>query len=398
MGTTSGEMAPEFDRAERRFRVLSGTVIFLVAVALVVYLQQPSVEQAPAGLQAGLVFASCDDPILGLSQPSIALWEVDPGNGGVTEQVAVDLPPDSQLAYPCETVAGLTRRLFDESYRHAVVQVEVPQTGARHVQLVALTDGAPQPLTRSTEPPFAPHARNELPVFGPDRRTIWYRASNQGIVQMIDPDSGTDRSVTTLHPAADAFVALDVLSGEILAKGDPTTPEYARDLALPNPRGDLAMGDGRLHMADDLVVPVTCANGGDPQRLMDCVPDSLRGGNGLRPAAWLDDRTLLTFYGTGGGANTLLRMEIDDLGVLRVCPAVPPSDWRHQAVVVSPDGDSFVTDAVRGGTRRLFEQLTAAGADQMPAPLAAVAVPGDARLIDWHPQPAVRPLVRHICR
>lgn len=395
---------PDSPGDETRSR-LGPTALFVASVVVVGFIVVAITRPPPPppdpfdGVESGLVFVRCDQPLLGMFRPSIELWGVDPANGDATsgEHTAVELPAHSRLAYPCDTVGGLALRLFDTDLTHAVVQVRTPNTGAEHVEMVALTTGDQQRLTPDPPTDFSPHPHYGLAVFGTDGQTVWYRSANDGTVYTVDPVTRKTRQITTIDPQAVAFTVLTERSEspespeEIFVQGDHTTDYYATDLALPNPGGDLATADGVVYAAaSGRSVALTCA-AIEATPTTACLQSDLGGGGTIRPAAWIDDRTLLAISGPRSGVNTVLRVEIDDRGGLRACPALPLSDWSHQAVAVDPGGGGgFVTVAVRDDERMLFYQPADATGDDEPTAVGNPGVPDDANLIAWLPTGAPR--------
>ncbi|HEX6257823.1 MAG TPA: hypothetical protein VFZ70_18590 [Euzebyales bacterium] len=393
----------------RQLREFVQAAIIGVALGLVIHFGLPPVGddgEPYTGVGDGLVFARCDEPVLGLFQPSVELWQVSDddlrvgdgdGNIEVQKHHEVDLPAHSRLAYSCDTVGGLARRLFDDDFTHTVVTIRTPSTGAERVHLVDLT-GREEPRQLSPEPDaeYAPLPHDDLAVFGPDNDTVWYRSANDETVYSAAIGGGEPSPVALLNADAVAFTVFDAAERRILAQGDPSADHYTVELALPNPIGDLAVTTRTLYTADE----------GDPVRLTCEVfvdaPDLCGGRAGIaavtvRPAAWLDDRTLIAIADPAGEGNTLVRVEIDELDRLWACPAVPPSDWTHLSVAGAPDGDEFVTVAERNGERKLFAKSTFADGDEPPIEGATLTLPGDARLVAWTSAVAERSIVPQIC-
>ena len=380
--------------------VLNALLVAVSVVVLIIALWPPPPPPEPFhGIDVGLVFARCDQPMLGVFRPSVELWAVDPDSAAVIEEgrTAVDLPANSRLAYPCDGVGGLTRRLFDAGFRRTVIQARDPETGAEHVRTVTLTsDHGTEWLSPGAATAFSSHPHDGLAVFGPGGRKVWYRSANDGSVRSL-PDTSSDDVAATIDPRAEAFTVLTEEPPRFFVQGDRTTDPYAADLALPNRQGDMAAAPGILYLVDEqFALPLRCSS-----LVMDvgtaCLDGDLGVTNAIRPAAWLDDRTLLAINGPSRGANTLLRIEIGEDGELRGCPAMPASDWSYRAVAVEPGGDTFVTDAVRNGKRMLFYYWSADAADNQPSEQPAPDVPNDASLTTWQPDTAPRGPVPHVC-
>lgn len=378
-------------------RLLTAGVIVVGLVVLIIYWPR-SPPKPYYGIDTGLVFAHCDQPVVGLFRTSIELWGVDPADGAVMDNAhaEVDLTDHTSMTYSCDLVGGLTRRMFDARFQRTVVQVRDPGTGAEWVAEVALTDGdPPRPPAPVPESRFAPHPHEDLAVYGPDGQTVWYRSAKDGTVHRAS-ESITDEAVT-IDPQAVAFTVLSDEPERIFVQGDRTTDYYAADLALPNPTGDMAAAPGVLYIvAADSEVPLRCSSlRMDPSTA--CFDGYLGSGSEIRPAAWLDDRTLIAITGPERGPNRLLRIEMSDRGQLSACAAAPPSDWSYRAVAVDPEGSRFVADAVRDGQRVLFAQsVTGTGADQ-PTELPTPDVPSTARLITWQPDAGSREPIPHVC-
>jgi hypothetical protein len=415
---TAGALEPKKPRAERssspppdappptedqgrQLRDFVKAAIIGVALGLLIHFGLPSMtsdDEVYTGVGDGLVFARCDEPVLGLFRPSIELWQVDPANGSLDLDHGVELPAQSELAYPCDTVAGLARRLFDDDFQHTVVQISNPSTGAERVHLVDLGTGEDQQITTEPAAVHAPEPHDGLAVFGPDGRTVWYRSGNDGTVRTASIDGTGESSdpVARLDAEAIAFTVLDAVGARILALGDRSADLYAADLALPNPTGDMALSARSLYTAEE----------GDPVRLT-CdmfaeAPGLCGDGLGLtavtvRPAAWLDDRTLIAIAESGGEGNALVRIEIDDFDRLWACPAVPRSDWTYTDVAGDPAGAAFVAVAERSGERMLFRKATDAAGDVQPTAVAPPPVPADARLIAWTSAVSERTVIPPIC-
>ena len=337
--------------------VLTAVILGGYLIALIIILWPPPPQPPPyGGIDDGLVFARCDEPMLRVSEQSVELWGVDADSGSVIDRgrADVELPEHSRLAYPCDTVGGLARRLFDAGFRTTVVQVSDPDTGAAWVGEVSLTARDPAAPTAPQQPStYHRHPHDGLAVYGPDGRTVWYRSANDGSVHRVQ-ESVTEDVAVTIDPAAEAFTVLTDDPARLFVQGDRTTDRYAPDLALPNPTGDMAAAPGMLYLVDEgRAVPLRCST-----LVRDAATPCLRGDLGrtgaIHPAAWLDDRTLLAINGPRRGSNVVLRIEMDDAGPLRACAATPTTDWSHRAVAVDPHEDRFVTDAVRDGQRALF--------------------------------------------
>lgn len=380
-----------------------GTQLLLVAIAgaivfVIWVLPPPPPGTTYTGIADGLVFARCDRPPLGTFRQSVELWGVDAARGTVHKggHAAVELPAHGRLAYPCDAVGGLTRRLFDQDFRHTVVNVRTPATGAEHVHRVDLADGRHRRLTATPDAAYSPHPHNGLAVFGPSGQTVWYRSSEDSAVHAVDPATGRAGRATAIDGRAVAFAVASERSGEVVVQGDPTAEHYADDLALPNPEGDLAAGDGMLYVLDSQrAVRLACADllAGDPTT--GCAHDGVADGT-IRPAAWLDDRTLLAISGPRRGANTLLRIEIAGDGRLRACPAIATSDWSYRGAAVGPD-DRFAADAVRDGVRMLFLQPTGdAGTGDLEM-VERPAVPDNAHMVTWQGNGTGDGPVAHVC-
>jgi hypothetical protein len=386
---------------DRRLREFIQAAIIGVTLGLIIHFWLSGMDtddDVYSGVGDGLVFAHCDEPVLGLFHPSVELWQVDPVVGTLDLHHGVELPAQSRLAYPCDTVAGLARRLFDDDFQHTVVQISTPSTGAERVHIVDLGTGDDEPIVDDADATHAPLPHDGLAVFGPDGRTVWYRSANDGTVHTasIDETGERDEPVARLDVDALAFTVLDAVRERILAQGDPSADTYFADLALPNPTGDMAVSARTLYTVDEgESVRLTCDVFEDATDL--CGTGQSLATLTVRPAAWLDDRTLIAIAGAAGQGNTLVRIEIDDYDRLWACPAVPPSDWTYTDVVGDPAGEAFVTVAERNGERMLFRKATDAAGDQHPVDIAPPPVPGDARLIAWTSDVAGGAMVPHIC-
>lgn len=387
------------ERGVRRFLIAVVIVLALIPLARIVWILAQDPDEPYDGIDTGLVFARCEQPVLGLFAPTVELWAVDPTDAAVLDRghAEVDLPAHSRLAYPCDTVGGLARRLFDAGFQHTVVAIRDPDTGAERVNQIALVrTGQPRrPVTPESDSSLSPRPHDGLAVYGPDGSTVWYRSAIDGTVHRV-PDTGGD--VTRIDPQAEAFTVLTQEPVQLFVQGAPSADTWTADLALPNPTGDLAAAPGALHLtAERRAVALRCAAlVVDPATA--CPPGGLGDAGALRPAAWLDDRTLLAVAGPRRGANVLLRVEIAGADRMRACPAIPPSDWTYRAVAVDPDGRSFVADAVRpGDVRTLFAQATDRTDGARVETHRAPDVPDDAHLLTWRPDDGVRSPVPHVC-
>lgn len=394
----SGPDDEEEGRARRARRRLTAVLVAL-AVVLLIVLVWPERDPAPYyGVDNGLVFVRCDRPLLGAFRSTVDVWGVELTDGGVLDDAhaSVVLPEHSRLAYACDDVGGLTRRLFDTGFRQTVVQVSTPRTGAERVMTVPLaSDGGTQMVSPGPSSAYTARPHHGLAVFGPAGQTVWYRSANDGAIHSLPPSDGEARR--TIGPDAVAFTVLTEEPAQFLVQGDATTDHYAVDLALPNPAGDMAAARGVLYVSGGRrALPLECSG-----VVLDDEAPCMRGGLGdtgeLRPAAWLDDRTLLAFSGPEHGANALLRVEIEDGAPLRACAALPTSDWSFRAAAVHPEGGSYVVDAVRDGDRMLLEQPTDSTDDNRLIERPPPEVPDDAQLVAWRPDDDVRPPVPHVC-
>jgi hypothetical protein len=410
-----GPTAGLFDDTTRDFQLATLAGVVLLIAVIVLLLVEPPPPPEYTGVSDGLVFVRCDEPALALFRPSVDVWQVSDGFGGVGgagDRVAVqqhheaDLPAHSELAYPCDTVGGLARRLFDADFTHTVVTIHDPETGADQVYLVDLT-GVDEPDKLSPDPTteHAPLPHDDLAVFGQDRTTVWYRSANSETVHVAavdDPaanvgEDGRSEPVALLDAEAVAFVVLDDAKRLIVAQGDPSADEYTAELALPNPTGDLAFSPGTLQTADEeALVELTCDAFADASAL--CAGRPGYAPVALRPAAWLDDRTLIAIVDQADGGDNLVRVEVDELDRLWACPAVPRSDWTYLAVAGDPNGDAFVFLAERNGERVLFRKETALDGDQQPTAISdPLDLPGGAQLVAWAPAGTDTAIVPHIC-
>lgn len=394
--------ASGFASGRGRLRLLAGVLVCALLTSCAT-LRQSGDDPEPAagtGTQAwtgqGLVLASCDPS--GVSATAIELWEIDPVTGEQTgHRPAIEAPGNVRLAYSCDEPPAVSRRLFNADFTAVAVQIIDSGSGASRVGALDLTNGQVRAHSRPLPSAYAPLPHDDLAVYDPEGRVLWYRARDSGTVMSFDPEAPSEDAWTE-HGAVAANTP-EVVAGD--GDDDAASWYYASARGLANPSGRVvAVGSTLYDIADARRFRMFCTEAfsdeavtGDECIASDSATDHTPD---VTPVAWFDDDTLLALDEQPGAAiNTVVTLEFnEDHTSVAATPALPPSDWLHNSVVVSVQCRQFATFAARGDDLALFVQDLYAGDAEMPALVANVDGEGSeapdapsrgARLIDWVP-------------
>jgi hypothetical protein len=238
-----------------------------------------------------------------------------------------------------------TRKLFDRGLTRLAVLITDSSAKATRAGYLDIATGKVVDLGPKAGDAFAPAAKDASPIFALDDDRLWLTSG--GHAYAVDPATGERREGQTVGSRQ-----IVTLPGGRLLADDSVVNLIVNPsgTATVNPFTDAYTFVGAIGPTGQVTHPKQLPElAGAGQRLRDAGYQSL---DPIRPAAWIDDRSLLA---TIGGRLRIISFSADFTAVTAISePILPETDWKCRNFLVSPDRKTMMFRCERGTAETLF--------------------------------------------